>query len=175
LDYEPNREALMWFVESIFPAFGKAYPDAKLTVVGRYPDSTVKKLCAGRRDIELHADVPDLKPFYARARAVVVPVLRGGGTRIKILEAALAERPILSTPFGASGLALTLDRDLLCFASAEDFLRQYARLSDRGSYTALTTNAKDLVTKEYSAAAFNAAMERVLEAVGPGTLDNARP
>ena len=162
LSYEPNRSGLTWFIESVFPRFAAAYPDARLLVVGRYAGAEIQRLCESRPDVELHTDASDVKPFYALARAVVVPVLAGGGTRIKILEAALAQRPILSTPFGAAGLDLVPDRDLLLFDDAEEFLRRYASLQGESSYGSMVRSAREQVLEKYSNAAFDAALERAV-------------
>ncbi len=46
---------------------------------------------------ELHADVPDVRPFLARAGFLIVPLRIGGGSRLKILEALAAGTPVVST------------------------------------------------------------------------------
>jgi hypothetical protein len=162
LKYKPNAEGLSWFIESIWPSFADAYPAAKLLVVGRSPDREVRRLCASRGDIELHCDVPDVKPYYRQARAAVVPVLAGGGTRIKILEAALAHRPVLSTTPGAAGLEFVPERDLLLFDDAAQLTAQYAVLMRRESYQTLVRNARELVMVRYSAQAFDDALAGAL-------------
>jgi len=166
LSYEPNREALRWFIQSVFPAFASRYPDARLLVVGRFPDEATQKLCDSRPDVELHSDVPDVKPYYERARAVVVPVLTGSGTRIKILEAAAAQRPVLSTAVGAAGLEAVPDRDILLFSGERDFANQYARLLVREAYEAITRNAAELIRTKYSRPAFESSMETVMNVLG---------
>jgi glycosyltransferase involved in cell wall biosynthesis len=158
LNYEPNAQGLSWFIESIWPSFAAANPEARLLVVGRRPSLEVQRLCASRGDIELHSDVPDIKPYYRQARAAVVPVLAGGGTRIKILEAALAHRPVLSTSPGAAGLDFVPERDLLLFDDAAQLRAQYATLMRRDRYQALVRNARDLVMLRYSAQAFDDAL-----------------
>jgi glycosyltransferase involved in cell wall biosynthesis len=48
--------------------------------------------------------VPEVEPFYRRAHALVVPVFEGSGTRLKVVEASLLGRPVISTALGAEGL-----------------------------------------------------------------------
>ncbi|MGO9919385.1 MAG: glycosyltransferase [Isosphaeraceae bacterium] len=57
--------------------------------------------------VELHADVPDVRPFLATSGVMVVPLRIGGGSRLKILEAMAAGLPVISTRVGAEGLDLT--------------------------------------------------------------------
>jgi glycosyltransferase involved in cell wall biosynthesis len=162
LGYKPNIDGLKWFVESVFPDFKKVFSDAMLLVVGRSPREEIKKICESKASIELHGDVDDVKDYYRRCKAVVVPLLAGGGTRIKILEAALANRPVLSTPIGAEGLDLANETDLLLFENAHDFSTQYSKLLNKDKYNSIVHNAKKLVLTKYSAKNFNDAMERVL-------------
>ena len=91
LIYGVNIDGLEWFVKEIFKKYKKKYPEATLSVVGKNPKPRVYEITKGD-GISLFPDVPDVKPFYAKAKYVVVPILIGGGTRIKILEAALASR-----------------------------------------------------------------------------------
>ena len=56
--------------------------------------------------VTLHASVPDVRPYMARAAALVVPLRIGGGSRLKICEALAMARPVVSTSIGAEGLEL---------------------------------------------------------------------
>lgn len=166
LNYVPNVQGLRWFLETVFPVFKKKYPGAKLFVVGRSPDETVVNLCEGANDVSLFPDVPDVREFYAKCKAVVVPLHAGGGTRIKILEAALAHRPVLSTSVGAEGLDLADGSELLYFEDPHGLCLQYERLRDRRYYASLTQNAARRVSEHYSEAALRKCMETVLRHLG---------
>ncbi len=163
LNYKPNKNGLKWFVESVFPVFKQNYPDSRLLVVGRTPDNDVREFCREDSGIDLHEDVPDIRQYYGTCRAVVVPLLSGGGTRIKILEAALAGRPILSTPMGAEGLSLRDDKEILNFQDAQEFIKQYDKLKLRDSYDSLVRSARHHVLSHYSVNNFNEGMKRVLD------------
>jgi glycosyltransferase involved in cell wall biosynthesis len=163
LNYAPNIEGLHWFIQTVFRRFKAEFHDAKLMVVGRAPSARVKTLCASEAAVELHPDVSDVRRYYEQCRAVVVPLLTGGGTRIKILEAALANRPVLSTPIGAEGLDLEDGRDLLLFEGAEDFCAKYRELDDPNVYQSLVARACKTVQSKYSRMKFEESMQKVLE------------
>ncbi len=163
LNYMPNKNGLKWFMESVFPVFKQNYPDARLLVVGRSPDKDIRELCREDAGIELHEDVPDIRPYYGTCRAVVVPLLAGGGTRIKILEAAIAGRPVLSTPVGAEGLNLKDNQEILKFQDAQEFISQYGKIQLRDIYDSLVRRAKHHVLNNYSVSNFNARMQEVLD------------
>lgn len=165
LNYGPNVRGLRWFLESIFPEFQRQYPDARLMVVGKSPTPEACALCRGARAVEFYPDEPDLRRYYSRCRAVVVPLLAGGGTRIKILEAAVARRPVLSTPIGAEGLDLVDQQHLLLFRDSVQFNREYARLLDSVVYRTVTRHAEERVRSRYSAEDFSRAMTAVISRV----------
>jgi glycosyltransferase involved in cell wall biosynthesis len=163
LHYEPNIDGLQWFVNSIFRRFRECYADGKLLVAGRSPSKTIRDLCQNQENVELYADPPDLKDLYKCCRAVIVPLHCGGGTRIKILEAALASRPVLTTAVGAEGLRLVAGRDYLVFEDANEFFRRYAQITANSeTYRLLTQNAKQAVCSKNSPRIFSDAVTRVI-------------
>jgi len=165
LSYLANCEGLKWFVKDLFPSLRENYPDAKLLVVGASPSEDIRTLCQ-EKGLQLHANVPDVKEYYRMCKAVIVPLLSGAGTRIKILEAGLANRPVLSTPLGAEGLDFRDGDELLLFQSTADFLTKYQILNIAEKYDQIARNAKRLVEERFSVPQFDKSMGKVLEAMG---------
>ncbi len=104
MDWMPNEDGMVFFVEDVLPRVRRAVPDATLTIVGRNPTARVHALADGRPEITVTGTVPDVRPFLEAASIVVVPLRIGGGTRIKIYEAMGMERAVVSTTIGAEGL-----------------------------------------------------------------------
>jgi sugar transferase (PEP-CTERM/EpsH1 system associated) len=102
MDYHANIDAVSWFVRDIWPEIAGKYPDLKFVVVGRDPAPDVLKFQSDR--IVVTGTVGDVRPYYAEAQAVIVPLRVGSGTRLKILEAMAAGVPIVSTRLGAEGI-----------------------------------------------------------------------
>jgi glycosyltransferase involved in cell wall biosynthesis len=114
LDYAPNRDAVTWLVRDIVPALARlATPPWELHVVGAGGPALLTRLGVHDPRVVAHDAVPDMVPHLTAARAVVVPLRAGGGTRIKILEALAYARPVVATTLGVEGLDLQHDRDLL--------------------------------------------------------------
>jgi polysaccharide biosynthesis protein PslH len=149
LDYEPNRDAVLYFIRSIYPAVRSELPDVALSIVGRNPPAEIAKLDNGR-DVRVFANVPDPAPFYLRAGVAAVPLRAGSGTRLKILEAMAYGTPVVSSPIGCEGIAATDGRDIVIADSAEAFARETARLlAFPPRWQELATQARRLVETHY--------------------------
>ncbi|HWE51151.1 MAG TPA: glycosyltransferase [Bryobacteraceae bacterium] len=111
MDYHANAEAVTWFVSNVWPIVKRSAPDLTFRIVGRDPVPEVKALASP--DVLVTGTVDDIRPFYARAAATVVPLRVGGGTRLKILESMAARVPVVSTRLGAEGIDVTGDSDIL--------------------------------------------------------------
>ena len=165
LNYGPNVEGLKWFIETIFQRVQKHVENPMLIVAGRQPTPEVKTLCNSVPNIELHPDVPDVKPFYQQSGVVIVPILTAGGTRIKILEAGIAGRPLLSTPMGAHGLDAIDGKDLFLFNDEHSFMEGYQKLQDKAVYDSMAGNMKSLVHDLYSPESFQRKMEEAIRSL----------
>ena len=116
-DYHPNQTAVAWFAKHIWPTLAARHPNLKWRLIGMNPGS-VRHLVSHLPGIEFSGPVPDAITELARARAVIVPLLSGSGTRLKIVEAWAAGRAVISTPLGAEGFP----PENLMVASCENFL-----------------------------------------------------
>jgi glycosyltransferase involved in cell wall biosynthesis len=111
LDWRPNLDALGLLLDIVFPAVRASLPQARLRIVGRRPPVWLRERIVGMEGVELHADVPDVRPHLAASAVLAVPLRIGGGSRLKILEALAAGLPVVSTRVGAEGLALSPEED----------------------------------------------------------------
>jgi glycosyltransferase involved in cell wall biosynthesis len=112
LDWRPNLDGVQLLLERVFPAVRAAEPSARLCLVGRNPPEMLCRQAAAMPGVELHANVPDVRPYLADCGLLVVPLRIGGGSRLKILEALASGTPVVSTRVGAEGLCLEAGQDL---------------------------------------------------------------
>jgi polysaccharide biosynthesis protein PslH len=115
--YEPNRAGLRWLLEEVFPKVWAELPDVQLTLIGRGLDERPSQ------DPRVHSlgYVEDLRPFYAGARCAVVPLLQGGGTPLKLVEALAHGLPVVATPLAVKGLDVHDGHDCLIADDAAAF------------------------------------------------------
>ena len=111
MDYHANADAAIWFASNVWPLLKRAIPDLVFRIVGRDPVPEVRALVTP--DILVTGTVDDIRPYYARAAATVVPLRVGSGTRLKILESMAAGIPVVSTRLGAEGIEARDGCDIL--------------------------------------------------------------
>ena len=118
MEYHPNTAAAHFFAEFVWPILREREPELVWRLVGKNPQ--VLKLPRDPR-IQLTGAIEDALPLLAGAKAAVVPLLSGSGTRFKILEAWAAGTPVISTTVGAEGLDAVPNEHLLIADGASQF------------------------------------------------------
>jgi glycosyltransferase involved in cell wall biosynthesis len=162
----PNIDAVIHFVEEIWPLIAKAHPEARFKIIGgRAPQSLLA--LAGPR-VELTGFVPDLRPHLAAAAAVVVPLRLGGGTRLKIVEAMAMGKAIVSTTLGAEGIKAVPGQDIFIEDQPAAFADAVNRLlSQPGLAASVGQSARRMAVEQYAWSAAAQALEdfyrRILE------------
>jgi glycosyltransferase involved in cell wall biosynthesis len=104
LGYGPNADGLLWFHQHVLPRLraGAARP-CRLIIAGGNGGPKISALARHPR-IVLLGRVADLAPLYRRATLAVAPLHSGGGTRIKLLEAAAHGTASVATELAAAGI-----------------------------------------------------------------------
>ena len=154
LTYAPNVEAAEMLVREILPRV-RDLVDGEVAVelAGNYEPGGPIAALGSAGDVVVRGYVDDLADAYARADVAVVPLARGAGTRIKLLEALAAGVPAVTTSAGAAGLATENGRHLLIADDAEGLAAAVARvLLDEKLASALVRNGRALVEQSYSTA-----------------------
>lgn len=145
LDWQPNIEGLLWFVESVWPIVIARYPDAECHIAGRNPSEKILNL--SQKGIVVHGEVEDAQAFVKTHPISIVPLLSGSGMRVKILEAMALERCIISTSVGAEGI---ISDGLLIADTVKTFAERLIELlSDPKKIYDLGHKARSVVMQHY--------------------------
>ncbi|MEM7063216.1 MAG: glycosyltransferase family 4 protein [Cyanobacteria bacterium P01_B01_bin.77] len=126
--YQPNAEAASILLHQIYPSLKELDSNCQLLLVGC--DPTEEMLIAAQADphIIVTGQVEDVRPYLAAAAVMVVPLQKGSGTRLKLLEAFAAKCPVISTPKGAEGLDVEDGKHLLLRESPAAMVQAILRL-----------------------------------------------
>ncbi len=106
MSYRPNAQAADSLVQDVWPRIRARIPKAQLAICGAGREHTAS-YHSPQDGVSFPGFVEDLLPWYRRARVVCCPIHHGGGTRVKIIEAAAHAKAIVSTRLGAEGLEFT--------------------------------------------------------------------
>ena len=150
MDWRPNVDCMLYFLDEVWPLVLKTYPDSSLTIVGRRPLRILRNRVAGAPAVTLTGTVEDVRPYIESATAYIVPLRVGGGSRLKILEAFSMHKPVVSTSVGAEGLEVLPGKDLLIADESRSFAAAIIRLfEDAGLRESLGSSGRILVEKQY--------------------------
>jgi len=147
--YGPNIIGADFLVKEVWPLVREACPDARLIVAGNKPEQ-IPSFADGPVGVEFTGFVPDLQMLYRRAAIVCCPILSGGGTRIKILEAAAHGKAVVSTVVGAEGLELRDGVEIVLRDDARGFADACIELlGDPSRRETLGRAAREAVARRY--------------------------
>jgi len=132
LGYHPNIQAVRFFRRKIWPMLRQRWPSLVWRLAGKNADA-VREYTSGDPRIEVLGPVANAVEAIAAAKVAVVPVLAGSGTRVKILEAWAAGKPVVSTSLGAEGLAAVDGEHVLLADHPSRFADAVSTLLQSGS------------------------------------------
>ena len=126
-EYHPNIAAVRFLLKQIWPKLAGRFPTLKLRLIGKNSHAVAGYLDGAKR-VETTGPVENAVAELAKARVVVVPLLSGSGTRVKILEAWAAARAVVATSIGAEGLGARPGIDIVIAATADAFAASVGEL-----------------------------------------------
>jgi glycosyltransferase involved in cell wall biosynthesis len=126
--WPPNIAALTWFLEEIYPLIKAQVPDVRCTLIGSRPPESLIQRSQTDRTLTITGYVDDPTPFMEDASMMIVPLLAGGGMRVKILNALSQGIPMVSTSIGCEGIRVEHGKDILIADTPENFAVQCVRL-----------------------------------------------
>jgi glycosyltransferase involved in cell wall biosynthesis len=131
-DWPPNQEGFLRSLE-LWPRIADGIAGAELCIVGgKKPGAREPKYPAGVRDLGF---VDDLHQFLGTCRAMMAPIVTGGGVRVKILEAAGIGLPVVGTSAAVGSLSQVFN--MAAFDDDEALISECRRLlTDPGAAVA---------------------------------------
>jgi len=146
----PNKDAVTYFTDEIFPLILKKRPETVFNVIGKSPAPALKK-SPHSKNIITHGFVEDIRPIVANAAVYVAPIRIGSGTKLKILDAMAMAKAVVTTSIGAEGINVTDGRNIFICDEPEIFAaRTVQLLNDRKLNKKLSENARKFVEENYS-------------------------
>lgn len=147
LEWKPNLEGILWFINEIWPAFHKKHPETKFLLAGRdIPKQISNRKISG---VEVVGEVPDAQEFIKASGVMIVPLHAGGGIRVKIIEGMALGVPIVSTSIGMEGIEHD-GSQLLEANTPEEFMTKMEDCLDVKVAQTYGENARQLAEHKYN-------------------------
>ena len=121
LDWIPNQEGLLWFLENVWQRIESYYEGLNFYIAGRNaPEWLEKKINQYR--VKYLGEIEDAKTYILEHPIFVVPLMSGSGMRIKIIEQMALGRVVLATPIAAEGIEIVHTENGLICSDSDDFI-----------------------------------------------------
>ncbi len=146
--YPPNQDAARILVETLLPQVRRAFPEARLQIVGSNPPAWLQDMAGDGIDVTGH--VPDVAPYLAKASIFVCPLRFGAGLKNKILEALAMGIPVLATPISLEGIDAVNGESALEASLEQMAAKSIALLKDAGLRQRLAKRGRELIEAKYS-------------------------
>ncbi len=119
MDWLPNIEAVNWFLKKVWPIIIAKTDCIQLHLAGKNMADEYFRIQL--KNVFVEGEIKDAKKFMNDKTVMIVPLLSGGGMRVKIVEGLAAGKVIVSTSIGAEGIACTHGENILIANTAEEF------------------------------------------------------
>lgn len=120
LDWKPNVEGLIWFLNSIWPRINLQFPTLMFYVAGSNMPDKIKNLKI--KGVKMVGEVENATYFVSQHDVCIVPILSGSGMRAKIIEAMALGKTVLTTSIGLEGIQGQNGYDVYVADSPKQFL-----------------------------------------------------
>ena len=164
--HPPNIDAVAWLATEIVPFLPASLLGVHpVSIVGDALDDRIRALAQGLRGVRMVGWVPSLTPYYNAARASILPLRSGAGTKRKLIQSLAHGLPVVSTSIGAEGLALVNGRDAIIADDARSFAASVERLVyDERLWKSLSTKGRKRVLEAHGREVARRALQAAIDA-----------
>lgn len=145
-----NRDAVEYFITSIWPLIIEKKPECKFTIVGDAPTKRILAAAKKNSNIIVTGYVDDVRPYVASSAVFIAPLRSGSGTKIKVLNAMAQAKAVVTTSVGVEGIAAENHKEIIVADEPYDFANEVLALFDNHQKAKeLGLNARKIVEKKY--------------------------
>ncbi|MDO6558274.1 TIGR03087 family PEP-CTERM/XrtA system glycosyltransferase [Paraglaciecola chathamensis] len=150
MDYAPNIDAVIWFVEKVWDLILLRWPDATFHIVGMSPTDKVLNL-GQKKGLVVTGYVDDVLPYFDEANIFIAPFRIARGVQNKVLQAFACGLPVISTPLGAEGIRCESNKSILIANKSHEFVTHIEQLLNSDShFHSIVNSALDIIHQHYA-------------------------
>ena len=164
MSWYPNSAAMLFFAEHVWPKLKVTLPGATMHVVGANAPAALTVLAERDPHFKVHGFVPDARAVVGPAASYVCPIMDGGGTKLKVLDALAMGKPLVAHPVACEGIDVR-DGETVVFArDPQQFVAEIVSLlKDPARRAAMSQAARALAETKYSYASIGRKLAMELE------------
>lgn len=148
MDWMPNIEGVDWFLMEVFPLLKKRNASLNIHLAGKAMPDRIFRMAS--EILHISGKVDHAVEFMSGKQIMVVPLLSGGGMRVKIIEGMAMGKTIISTPVGAEGIRYTHGKNILIASNPTEFADAILRcINDESMCRLIGENARLLAQEIY--------------------------
>jgi len=148
MDWAPNVEAVVWFLNEVWPLINKSVPEATAHFAGRKMPAPL--LSRSNENLIIEGEVVDAAEFISDKNIAIIPIQSGSGIRVKIIEALANGKVVITTSLGATGIKYEDGINLLIANTPIEFVEKLQLLKNEPSLIqTIGSEARKLAEKEY--------------------------
>ena len=150
LDWTPNQEGILWFLEHCWQQIKQNIPDVKFYIAGRNaPDWFKNKM--NQSGVVFKGEIEDAYEFMHSKAVMIVPLLSGSGMRIKIIEGMALGKAIVSTSIGSEGIPSIDNENILIADNPSDFTLACEKLlKNKAMVEQIGLKARGFITENFN-------------------------
>lgn len=165
MDWTPNLEGVMWFLDEVWPLVLKKGLDVQLFLAGREMPNEIRQ--RNDRNVVVVGEVKNAYSFMRENGVMVVPLLSAGGIRVKIIEGMALGKAIISTTIGAEGIDYEPGKHLIIANKPKDFVSAIKDLlSHPEKINDISQQARDLVCRKFDNRVLTKSLVQFFEKIG---------
>lgn len=149
MSYPSNVKGAIWFVNNVWPRIVEQCPEVRLYLVGKDP---VQSICdLANENVIVTGTVDSVQEYYEKSSLIIIPLLSGGGVKVKLMEAFSYKKIVVSTTKGVEGTDFENGKHLLVEDNPKSFADSCIKvLNHRNEFEDMAACAFDKAVAEYS-------------------------
>ncbi|CAD0224480.1 Glycosyl transferase 2 family protein [Planktothrix agardhii] len=164
--HPPNVDAVLYFVQDVFPIIQQKLSDIKFFIIGSDPPEEILNLSSNA--VVVRGYVPDISEYFNDCKLSVAPLRYGAGIKGKILTSLSYGLPVVGTSMAIEGMEIQDGYDVLVGDTAESFAEQVVNLYlDNKLWEKISKNSLDTISRNYSMEAVTHQFDQLLKSLHP--------
>lgn len=129
MDYWANVDAVVWFVQNVWPQIISKHSDIRFYIVGGNPTDEVKAL-EKIEGVVVTGRVEDVRPYINSAKICIAPMRIARGIQNKVLEAMAMGKSMVLTNMASDGITIPTEQQKYVADDAASFRNAILELLD---------------------------------------------